>query len=134
MKKLLSLKTATAGILIILSLIIIFHLLVISSLVPSAIVWGGTVVGENQLWVMESIAIAINLVMLLFVAVYAGIIKAKLHRTILKAGFWILFAFFLLNTLGNLLAMHSIESYIFTPLTLLLALFCFRIANSFKQR
>ena len=128
MMKLIPLKVATNGILVILSLIIIFHLLVISGIIPFDIVWGGNIADKKQLWLMESISIIITFIMLLFALAYSGIIRIKLHPTAIKIGFWLMFVFVLLNTLGNILSKNSLETYIFTPLTLLLSLFCFRIA------
>ncbi len=128
MKKLLPLPVAITGLLLISSLTIVFHLLVIGGLVSPDIVWGGNITSQGNLWLMEAISIAINIVILLFVLAYAGRLKIKLSPVVAKAGFWILFGLFMLNTLGNLMARHSLETYIFTPLTFLLALFCFRIA------
>ena len=44
------------------------------------------------------------------------------------------FVLFFLNTLGNLTAKNVLETYIFTPLTLLLSIFCFRIAVFERQQ
>lgn len=129
MKKLLPLNIAIAGILIIVSLTIVFHLLVISGIISPAIVWGGNISSKSNLWLMESISIIINMLMLLFVLAYAGVLKVKPAPVVFKIGFWAMFLLFTLNTLGNLAAKHSLETYIFTPLTFLLALCCFRIAG-----
>ena len=128
MKKLLPLSVAVSGILLIISLTIVFHLFVIGGLVSPDIVWGGNITDKSSLWLMESISIIINVIILLFVLAYAGVLKIKLAPVGFKVGFWIMFVLFALNTLGNLAARHSLETYIFTPLTFLLALFCFRIA------
>ena len=128
MKKLLSLRIATSGLLVIFSLVIVFHLLVVIGIIPTDIVWGGNIRDKQRLWILESISITLNILMLLFVCAYAGIIKVKIHLTLVKVVFWILFVIFVLNTLGNIFAMNSLETYIFTPITFLLAIFCFRIA------
>ena len=104
------------------------HLLVMGGLISPAIVWGGNITSESHLWLMESVSIFINLLMLLFVLAYAGVLKVKLPTLVFKVGFWAMFVLFALNTLGNLAAKHALETYIFTPLTFLLALCCFRIA------
>jgi hypothetical protein len=109
-------------------LIIVFHFLVISGVIPSGIVWGGNIADKKELWRMELISIVANVVMLLFVCAYAGLLKVKLRTTAVKVGFWIMFALFMLNTLGNILSKNPLETYIVMPLTLLLSLFCFRIA------
>ena len=136
MIKFIPLKIATNGILVILSLMILFHLLVISSIIPYGIIWGGNIADKNQLWLMESISVAITFIMLLFVLAYSGIVRIKLHPTVVKIVFLFMFVLFLLNTLGNILSKNSLETYIFTPLTLLLSLFCLRIATygKFKVR
>ncbi len=66
--------------------------------------------------------------MLLVVGVYAKIIKVRINQTLLKVLLWLMFAMFALNTIGNLLSKNLTEALIFTPLTLLLALFSFRLA------
>ena len=77
---------------------------------------------------MESVSIAVTFVMLLFVSAYSGIIKVKLRSTAVKIGFWIMFTLFILNTVGNVLSNNALERFLFTPLTMLLSLFCFRLA------
>src|SRR5215203_4132684 len=129
MKTLLPLRIATVGTIIILTLIVMFHLLVICRIIPFDLVWGGNVADKNQLWLLESTSIAVNLIMLLFVGAYSGVISVKISPRVQKIGFWIMFILFLLNTLGNILSKNPLETYIFTPLTLLLSLFCLRIAT-----
>ena len=128
MKKILPLSIAVYGIIIILSCTIIFHLLVLLGIIPSTIVWGGNLADKTQLYTMEGISIAINCLMLFVILNYAGIIKINTNRKFLVAVIWLMFLLFLLNTVGNLLAKNAIETWVFTPLTLLLAIFCFRIA------
>src|SRR5690606_21902074 len=128
MSKLPSIKTATNGIIIILTAVVIFHLLVISGIIPYAIVWGGRITSQSQLILMESISIAINLIMLTVVFCYRGILNIKFNAVILRICFWVMFILFLLNTIGNLASKNNMETYIFTPLTFLLSIFCFKIA------
>jgi hypothetical protein len=45
-----------------------------------------------------------------------------------KIGLWLMFALFLLNTVGNLLSKNRYEKLIFTPITLLSAVFCLILA------
>lgn len=129
MKTLLPLKVATTGILTILTFLIVFHLLVISRVIPSDMVWGGNLAEKNPLLLMESISIFVNLLLLVFVGAFSKIIRIRMASRVIKAGFWIMFVLFMLNTLGNLLSKNPLEMYLFTPLTLLLTLFCLRIAT-----
>jgi len=128
MKKLLPLQIAVYGVLGILSFIIVFHLLVIVGLIPFDIIWGGNISEKTEMYAMEAISIAVNMVMLFIVSVYSGIIKLNISHKLIIGAVWVMFVFFLLNTLGNLLAKKTIETYIFTPLTCILSIFCYRIA------
>ena len=133
MTKFLTSRHASIGISIILFSIIIFHLLVIAKIIPSNIVWGGNISDNKELVVMETVSIAINALLLFFVLAHLGMMKIKVNSTFLRVFFWIMFILFLLNTIGNLLAKQNLETYIFTPLTILLSLFSLRIALEGKK-
>jgi hypothetical protein len=47
---------------------------------------------------------------------------------VVKVGVWIVFFYFLLNTVGNLTSGITTEKLIFTPITILLTLLAFRVA------
>ena len=133
MNKLLTSRTAATGIAIILTMIIVFHLLVVSRVIPYDIVWGGNISDPNDLWLMEAISIAVNALLLFLVLAYMDVVNVRPNKTVTKVFFWIMFIFFLLNTLGNILAKQSLETFIFTPLTVLLSLFSLRIAMNGKM-
>ncbi|MBK6263741.1 hypothetical protein JKA74_01735 [Marivirga sp. S37H4] len=118
------------GLIIIFSLTIIFHLLVIVGVVPYEIVWGGRLTNHSQMLIFESVSITINLLMLWVVVSYAGFLRRKLNLKWLKVAFWVMFFLFSLNTIGNLNSSNQTEKMIFTPVTVLLAVFCLRLALS----
>jgi hypothetical protein len=128
MRSLFATRLAAYGILLILSLVILFHILVLMGVIPDTIVWGGNINSKQELFVLETVSIALNLFMIMVALVYLGTIRWRISALILRILFWVMFALFLLNTLGNLVAKNSIETYIFTPLTFLLAVFCFIVA------
>jgi len=130
MKKILPLPFAVNSIVIILSAVILFHFLVVAGIIPSDIVWGGNTANKSELYTMEAVSIALNCFMLSVILVYAGIIKLAVNRKIIIGFIWIMFLLFLLNTVGNLLAKNSLETYIFTPVTFILSIFCLRIATA----
>ncbi len=123
-------RIATIGLLLILSLVILFHLLVITGVVPFQIVWGGRLKDTAQMLVFETVSILLNLLMLLVVGIQAGLVKVSLNRKILTIAFWLMGVLFLINTVGNLVSLNALEQIVFTPVTLLLALFSFRLAIS----
>ena len=127
MKKI-STDIASKGIISILSFIVIFHLLVILKIIPVDIVWGGNIETNRQFYIMEATSIILNLFFIFIVSVYAGFLKFNLNPVMLRMVIWTMFILFLLNTIGNLASKNPLEAYLFTPFTLLLSFFCFRIA------
>lgn len=121
-------RLATNGILIILSSIIVFHVLVILGVIPFEIVWGGRIKDRSQMISFETASILLNLLMLTAVAISGGLIKIKINPMIIRSILWIMAFLFLLNTIGNLLSNNQLEKILFTPLTLVLLLFSFRLA------
>ena len=108
--------------LIILGLLIVFHLLVIAGIIPYGIVWVGKINNRTQLLRMESISLVVLVLAILLVASKMGYLTFLNNPSVINGGMWVLFAFFLLNTLGNLTAKSPIEKYGFGTLTLLMSL------------
>ena len=124
MKKIISPQQATRAITIILSAIVLFHLLVLLKVVPHEVVWGGKFDDFESVLPFEIVSIVLNLSFILLVRFRARRLDSKPGRI----GMWLLFAFFSLNTLGNLFAETMTEKLVFTPLTLILALLSLRLA------
>ncbi|MGV3503594.1 MAG: hypothetical protein ACO1O1_07790 [Adhaeribacter sp.] len=130
MQKLIPQRVAVAGLLIILSLVVVFHVLVLTGFIPFEIVWGGRLKTQEQMVKFEAASIFINLVMLGIVSLKAGLLKAPVSPFFIRVSLWVMFALFLINTLGNLASLNTFEQMVFTPLTLLLSLFSLRLALS----
>ncbi|QIX60387.1 hypothetical protein FY528_00215 [Hymenobacter lutimineralis] len=127
MKHLLSARVAANGILVILTLMVVFHLLVLTGVVPYGIVWGGRLKSPSQMLLFETLSISLNLLMLAVVSVASGRVRLRVPRLLLKGALWLMTGLFLLNTLGNLVATTTLEKLLFTPVTLL-PVFCLRLA------
>lgn len=129
MKKLISARLAGNVLLFAIVVITFFHLAVLSGLVPTDIVWGGR---ADQFGLS---IVALEFVSLSVIAVFAVIVLAK-RKSIAKGksiwivdvGLWFMFGLFVLNTFGNLAALTSTETLMFTPITALLALCAWRMA------
>lgn len=128
MKQLISERFAANALLILLSLLLVFHGLILTGVLPSGIVWGGKLTDASDIRTMETTAVLMNLLILVVVAVRAGYWKLPVSQKLLRVLMWILFALFLLNTLGNLSSPNTIEQQVFTPLALLLSIFSLRLA------
>lgn len=118
----LQIKFAGQGLIIISSLLVIFHILVLSGIIPFDIVWAGRIKTYNDLVKLESTSLLILSLFIILVALKIKLIHFNIHPTIIKYGMWFYFIFFILNTVGNLTAQHPFEKYGFSFLTLLITL------------
>jgi hypothetical protein len=134
MKQLVSERLAVKSILIILSLIVLFHLAILLGLIPFDMVWGGRLKDAVQMRRFEAISILANGIMMVVVAIRGGYLNLRVSARIITIALWLMSALFVLNTLGNLASVNSWERLIFTPLTLVLALLCLRLATSSDKR
>jgi len=128
MNNMITTRFATHALLIIFSIVIFFHALVLTDIIPFDMVWGGRLTSKEQMIAFELTSITINILMLVMVAIQADLIKMNINKKVLKAVFWLMFVLFLFNTIGNLLSDNELEKIIFTPLTILLSFFCLRLA------
>lgn len=129
MKKLLSVRQAGGFMLFGLVGMSLFHVAVLTGIVPADMVWGGRVaISAARLQIMESVALVVTLG-------FAGIVWLRLRdirsgepRRGVTIGIWLISGYFLLNTVGNLASTTSLEAWLFTPLTLFLAVCGLRLA------
>lgn len=110
------------------SLVIIFHILILVKIVPFGIAWGGRLKSEKEMYVFESISTALNLFLIWILSLKSKNVKSKLIDFTL----WSFFVIFSLNTIGNLVAHTNLEKY-FSILTLIFALLLLRILTKRKQ-
>lgn len=127
-RKIISERSAGRALTAIFLLIIPFHLAVIVGLVPFDMIWGGRLKTREELYVFESISLVLNTLMLWIVAIRMGYVKVLVTLKVTRVILWLMVILFSLNTIGNLMAFNNLETYIFTPITFLMALFSFRLA------
>jgi len=133
MFKLISFKFAIAAMLVILSLVILFHLLVLTEIIPYNIVWGGKFQSVHQMRSFEAFSVLVNAFMILVVAIKGQVLKLTISDKIINTLLWAFVVLFALNTIGNLLAKSIAETVVFTPLTFVSAILCFRIVMRDKN-
>lgn len=121
-------KLAVHTVLLLLSLILVFHLFVLLQIIPYSIVWGGRLQNVAQMRQFEAVSLSINALIMMVVAIKGEYIKVGVSGKIINGIVWLLAALFALNTLGNLFAKANLETILFTPLTAILAILCIRIA------
>lgn len=121
-------KTAARVLLGIGAAALALHVGVLAQLVPPHVVWGGRAAGSPSIVLLESIALALTAAFMAVVAMRVGVLRQRISTSTIARVFKGLTAFFVLNTVGNLLALSLLESCLFAPLTLVCALACYRLA------
>jgi hypothetical protein len=128
MKKLIPWRLAVYGTLIIMSAFLVFHVLVMSGVIPFDIVWGGRLETREQMLEAETISVMINLFLVTAVAIRGGLLKLRINPQYLQIVMWLMVILFAINTVGNLFSNNNFEKAAFTPVTVVLAIFCWRLA------
>ena len=103
------------------SVVIIFHLSVITQIIPYKIVWAGKLNSAKEMYAFEITSITINLFFVVILLIIAHYIKHTIHERLLNLILWMFLVLFVFNTIGNLMAETAFERFVFTPMTLLAA-------------
>jgi len=126
--KRISFNLAVNIMMVFLSCIAVFHVLVLSGAVPYNIVWGGRLESESQMYIFETVSLFVNIAILTVIGMKANYIKSFLSDKAIKIILYGLAILFLLNTIGNMMSLNTVEAILFTPLTFISAALCYRIA------
>ena len=117
----------------ILSTLIMFHLAVMLEILPMNIVWGGRLQDRNEMLIFETIAITINALIMLLVAMKAGIVKRRIPPRALQISIWIIAFMFTTNIFTNLMAFHWFEKWVMGSVTVILSFLFIRLALTPKD-
>lgn len=128
MRKLISVETAGNVLLMLFGLLVVFHILILFNLIPSNIVWGGRAGSSSSPRALLTVSLIFNVLFALVVAAKIGYIDVSSLGRVIDIFLWIIFAYLLLNTAGNLLSSSSLEKLLFTPLTVVAAFLVLRLA------
>jgi len=119
---------AQYGLLILLSLLLIFHFIILLKIIPYNLIWGGRLRSDKEMYRFEIFSIIFNAIFLIVILVQAGIIPIEIPKKIITYILWVMAALFCLNTVGNAISKNKIEQGVFTPVTILLAIFSLILA------
>lgn len=111
-----------------LTLVIVFHVLILLGNIPYTIAWGGRLKSREEMLVFETVSILLNVFLIGVLLLKAKNLKRKFTDSVL----WIFFGIFSLNTVGNLLAETNFEKY-FSIVTLIFALLLWKIVKAKSQ-
>ena len=116
-------STAQFGLLILLFLFLLLHFLILIKIIPYNLVWGGRLKTDKEMYRFEIFSILINSLFLIVILVQANILRIDVPGKIVTYALWLMTGLFLLNTLGNAISKNKLEQRLFTPVTILLAIF-----------
>lgn len=119
---------AQYGLIIILSVFLVFHFLIVLKIIPYSIVWGGRLKSDKEMYRLQTVSISINIFFLLIIFVQSNFLAIDFPHKIMTIILWIMTALFLFNTFGNAISKNRIEQKLFTPITILLTLFSLILA------
>ena len=112
--------------LVLLTMILLFHALILLKVVPYNIAWGGRLKSDSQMYVFEFISVLINLFLAWVLLLKANVLTSVVSNSTVDIILWVFLVLFIANTIGNLLAKTMFEKY-FSLLTLILAALIFLI-------
>jgi hypothetical protein len=123
-------STAQFGLLILLSLFLLLHFIILLKIIPYNIIWGSRLKSNKEMYRFEILSILINVLFIIVILAQADFRIIHIPNKIITYALWLMTSLFLLNTLGNAISKNRIERLVFTPITILLAIFSFVLALS----
>tara|TARA_Y100000389_G_C17253644_1_gene409414 strand:- start:302 stop:700 length:399 start_codon:yes stop_codon:yes gene_type:complete len=110
----------------------LFHLAILTKIIPYEITWGGKLNNDAEMYLFESISILINL-FLGFVLLVKGEYVSKLIPTMgVNIILWVFLFIFGLNTIGNIFAETLFENSL-SLLTLIYSYLIWKILKKSKK-
>mgnify|MGYP000863798969 FL=1 len=113
-------------------LVTLFHLAILAKIIPYTIAWGGRLTNDYEMYVFESISILVNVFLSWIILMKGNLVNFQFSARIVKIILWFFFVFFILNTIGNILAKTNFEKC-FALVTGLFALLTWKILKKQEQ-
>lgn len=88
-----------------------FHTMVLLQVIPYNLVWGGNLKSVKEMYIFEGFALAVMLFIAVILSMKTKLIKPFFSAKTIRRIVLVFAVFFLLNTVGNLLAETLIEKY-----------------------
>lgn len=112
----------------------LFQILILLGLIDYRFIAGGRLESLEQ--AQQHLILAITMLLgfiLIIERFYQSIVAKGWTKDWLRAVIFLIGLFFILNTIGNLLAKTMLETLLFTPITLISAFFCIQLASKSKK-
>lgn len=110
-------KKILKTLIVIYSIIIVFHSCILLKIIPYEITWGGRLQNDQEMYVFKTASISINLFLIWILLMKGDFVTYKFPVKVIHVILWIFVVVFALNTVGNIFAKTILEKA-FTLLTL----------------
>tara|TARA_X000001036_G_C20647214_1_gene793495 strand:- start:1055 stop:1450 length:396 start_codon:yes stop_codon:yes gene_type:complete len=107
----------------------LFHLAILTKIIPYEVSWGGMLSNDKEMYVFESISILINLFLGFILLIKGDYVLRFLTTRVVDIILWIFLFIFGFNTIGNIFA----ESLFEKSLSLLTLIFTYLIWTILKK-
>ena len=119
---------AQFGPLILLSLFLLLHFSILIKIIPYNLVWGGKLNSIQEMYRFEIFSILINALFVIVILKQMSFLTIDIPKKVITYSLWLMTGLFILNTLGNAISKNKLEKRLFTPITILLAIFSLILA------
>ncbi|MEQ5791860.1 hypothetical protein J4E06_12400 [Muricauda sp. NFXS6] len=116
MRKIIDFNTAILASLFILGILAIIHIAILTGIlffdhVPIDSLWGGKMKTVAQLLNFEIVSLLTSIIFFFLLLIRSKLLNIPKLTGIARIVMWVLFVFFLVNTIGNVLATTTFERY-----------------------
>ena len=116
------------GLIVILSFFLVLHICILTKIIPYKNVWGGRLNSDKEMYQFEIVSILVNLFLLFIILVQSEFLSIHFPKSMMSILLWTMTVLFLFNTYGNIISKSKIELKVFTPITIILAIFSLILA------
>ena len=102
-------QTAIQLILCLIGAVLLFHLTILTKVIPYEITWGGKLKNDAEIYVFEVISIIINIFLGSVVMIKGERLPAFIPMKVVNIILWAFLILFSLNTIGNIFSKTLIE-------------------------
>jgi hypothetical protein len=97
-------KLAIKIMLWLITIITLFHLAILTKIIPYEITWGGRLENDSEMYVFETISIIFNIFLGLVLFIKDERLPALIPMKVINIILWVFLILFGLNTIGNIFA------------------------------
>ncbi|MCE3229576.1 MAG: hypothetical protein K0S32_4127 [Bacteroidetes bacterium] len=119
--------------LFLLSLVMVFHLLVLTQVISYTIVWAGKLNSVEEMIAFESVSMIINAILMFTLTMRLKNLKRGSVNKVVNGILWAFVILFILNTIGNLFSKSKTELIFGTIMTITFTFLCWMSVRKQNQ-